>query len=555
MDAIVSAARQRFGIPDTVDTSAYPSLNAMFLHAVRSYPDKPAFTSLGYTLSFGELGRLSAEFAAYLQRHTNLVRGDRIAIQLPNLIQYPVVLFGALRAGLVVVNTNPLYTAREIEHQFQDSGVKALVVLANVAHTAAEVLQNTDIQQVIVTELADLHPAPRRWLINGAARYIKRMVPAFRFSKQVSLRKALALGRGASHREYQPAPDELAVLQYTGGTTGVAKGAELSHANLVANTLQCSLMFNTYGFGECTELMVVPLPLYHIYSFTLAMILLHSGNHMVLIPNPRDTDSLVKEMGRWPMTAFSGLNTLFVALCKHPKFAQVDFSRVRMTVSGGMALTAGAANEWRRITGTEIYEGYGLTETSPVVTVNPGGGNRQGSIGIPLPATWVKVIDEAGQALPTGEPGELCVRGPQVMKRYWRRPEETAKVLDAEGWLRTGDMAVIGEDGYVRIVDRKKDMIVVSGFNVYPNEVEDVLSQHPDVVEAAVVGVPDPVAGERIKAFVVPARDGVDPEALRAHCHAELAGYKVPKLIEFRADLPKSNVGKVLRRELRDGTA
>ena len=552
--SVIDEARARLGIPQQLERlDDYRSVLDLFDHAVQSYPDRPAFTSLGHTLTFAELNRLVDRFAVWLQQRPELEPGDRVAIQLPNLVQYPVVLFGVLRAGLVAINTNPLYTPKELEHQLNDAGAKALVVLANVAATAQHVLPRTRVRVVVTTELADLHAPLQRWVINSVARYIKRMVPPFQIDGAVPLRSAL-LAKGQVRR-HPSAPGDLAILQYTGGTTGVAKGAMLSHRNLIANTLQGTAMFATYGVQPGREIFVLPLPLYHIYSFILSMVMLSAGNHCVLIPNPRDLPSLVREMKRWRFTGFAGLNTLFVALEQHDGFRELDFSQLKVTISGGMALATTTAQHWQTLTGHPIYEGYGLTETSPVVTINPGNNNQIGTIGLPVPGTEVKVIDDAGKTLPSGEAGELCVRGPQVMLGYWQRAEETRNTVDGDGWLRTGDIAVIRDDGYLKIVDRKKDMVVVSGFKVYPGEVEEVLSQHPDVREAAVVGVPDEHSGEAVLAVVVPRRAGVTEAEIRAFCHDRLTGYKVPRRVEFRTDLPKSAVGKVLRRELRDEIA
>jgi len=549
---IIEQARARLGIADTIPLERYGNVLDLFDEAVGLYADRPAFSSVGRTLTFREVDQYSRRFAAFLQQQPQLQPGDRVAIQLPNLVQYPVVLFGVLRAGLVAVNTNPLYSATEMEHQLNDAGAKALVVLANVAHTAAEVLPRTDVRVVIVTEIADLHAPLKRTLMNFAVRYVKRMVPAFHIPDAIAFTEALRVGAVANLNPARPKPMDLAILQYTGGTTGVAKGAMLSHRNLIANTLQGSAMFATYGIETGRETFIVPLPLYHIYSFILSMIMFTSGNHCVLVPNPRDLKSLVAEMRRNPFTGFCGLNTLFVALNQRADFARLDFSRLKATISGGMALTTGAAQEWKRLTGSVVYEGYGLTEASPVVSVNPGNDNQPGTIGVAVPQTQVRILDEDDREQGVGEPGELCVRGPQVMLGYWQRDDETRRVLDEEGWLRTGDIAVVREDGFIKIVDRKKDLIVVSGFKVFPGEVEDVVSRHPDVAECAAIGVPDEHSGEAVKVFVVLRRPGLTEQALREFCHQYLTGYKVPRQVEFRKDLPKSNVGKVLRRQLRD---
>lgn len=515
----------------------------------KKYPNNSAFSCMGQTLTYGDLDRLSKQFASYLQHHTNLEEGDRIAIQLPNVLQYPVVVYGAIRAGLVVVNTNPLYTAREVKHQFNDSGAKALVVLSNIADVAAKVIEETQVEQVIVTDIADMHSPLKRTLMNFAVKHIKKMVPEFRFQNQVSLRDALAKGTEPCRPVVKDIHD-VAVLQYTGGTTGVAKGAMLTHNNLVANMEQL-LSHVGDDIKEGEECAIAPLPLYHIYAFTSnCMALAMTGNHSVLIPNPRDIPAFINEVKKHKFTSLVGINTLFTALARNPEFRKIDLSSLRHTASGGMALTEDAANHWKELTGVMPAEGYGLTETSPVVSSNPSNAIQRGTVGTPVPGTEVKVVDAEGVRQPSGEPGELCVKGPQVMKGYWQRPEATAEVLDEEGWLRTGDMAVIQEDGYIRIVDRKKDMIIVSGFNVFPNEIEDVICQHPKVVEAAAIGVEDEKSGEVVKLFVV--RDGdLNEQQVIDYCRENLTAYKVPKHIEFREELPKSAVGKILRKDLR----
>ena len=519
--------------------------------AFQRYSDLPSFSSLGRTLSYRELDQLSAHFAAYLQQELKLQPGDRIAVQLPNLIQYPVVVFGALRAGLVVVNTNPLYTANEMQHQFNDAGVKALVVYAGCGERVEKILPATQIKHLITTEVADLHSPIKRWLLNTVVKHVKKLVPAYSLPGAITLRQALALGSEHQHLPATPGPEDVAVLQYTGGTTGVAKGAMLTHGNLVANYLQLARHFGDF-IGESKETFIGPLPLYHIYAFTMhCMLLLGSGNHSVLIPNPRDIPGFVKELKKWKFTGFAGLNTLFVALCSNKEFAQLDFSTLKFTASGGMALTTAAANRWQQITGCQILEGYGLTETSPGVTFNQPGTVQLGTIGTPLPLTDLKVLDEDDHSLPSGQPGELYIRGPQVMKGYWQQPAETTLVMTADGWFRSGDMAIIQEDGFVRIVDRKKDMIIVSGFNVYPNEIEDVVCNMPEVRECAAIGVPDERTGEAVKLFVVSHSEKLSLEQIQSYCRERLTPYKIPKQIEFCDDLPKSNVGKVLRRALK----
>ncbi len=541
------------GIAAEIDPDRYPNIQTVLHEACQRFADQPAFSNLGHTLSYGELYELSSAFAAWLQEHTDLAPGERIAIQLPNLLQYPVAVFGALRAGLVVVNTNPLYTAREMEHQFNDSGAKALVCLANMAHLAEQVLPHTGIRHVVVTEVGDLLAPLKRLLVNGVVRYVKKLVPTYSLPQAVKFTEVLARGRGRPLREAQPKAAEVAVLQYTGGTTGVAKGAMLTHRNLIANMLQCQALMAD-NLGEGCEVLITPLPLYHIYAFTFhCMAMMLMGNHNVLITNPRDLSAMVGAMARCKFSGFVGLNTLFVALCNHEGFRRLDFSALKLTISGGMALQQAAAERWEDITGCAICEGYGLTETSPVVSVNPRQHNQPGTIGIPMPSTLCKVIDAAGNDLGLGVPGELCVKGPQVMKGYWQRPEATAEVLDVDGWLKTGDIAVIQPDGYLRIVDRKKDMILVSGFNVYPNELEEVLASLPGVQLGAAIGVPDDKTGEAVKLFVV-RKPGAEltAEQVLAHMRANLTGYKVPRQIEFCDSLPVSNVGKILRRELRD---
>ncbi len=527
------------------------TLADVFAQSCKQFADCKAFSCMGQTLTYADLDHLSGRFAAYLQQHTDLQPGDRIAVQLPNILQYPVVVFGALRAGLVVVNTNPLYTAHEIKHQLNDSGARALVVLANIAKNAAAIVKETQVKHVLVTELADLHPPLKRVLLNFAVKHLKKMVPPFHFPQQMSLNKALSLPR-EPWAPVSQTPDDVAVLQYTGGTTGVAKGAMLTHRNLVANMEQLNERMKDV-FRPCKELYIAPLPLYHIYSFTIhCTSAVAMGNHSLLIPNPRDIPGLIKSMKGQPFTYFVGLNTLFNALMRNPDFSKLDFSHLRLTCSGGMALTAETAKHWHEITQAPISEGYGLTETSPVVSTNPLGNVQQGTVGIPLIDTEVKVIDEHNTTLPSGEAGELCVRGPQVMKGYWQRPEATAEVIDSEGWFKTGDIAVIQPDGFIKIVDRKKDMINVSGFKVFPNEVEDALSSHPDIVEIAVVGIPDGQGSEIVKAFIVTANPSLTVEQVRKFAKETLTAYKVPHLIEFRKELPKTNVGKILRRELRD---
>ncbi|MBL0951341.1 MAG: long-chain fatty acid--CoA ligase [Pseudomonas sp.] len=541
------------GVAAEINPDQYPNILAVLKESCQRFADKPAFSNLGKTLTYGEIYKLSGDFAAYLQKHTNLKPGDRIAVQLPNVLQYPVVVFGAMRAGLVVVNTNPLYTAREMEHQFNDSGAKALICLANMAHLAEQVVPKTGVKTVIVTEVGDMLPTFKRLLVNFVIKHVKKMVPAYNLPHAVKLNDALAKGRGQSFSEANPSNADIAVLQYTGGTTGVAKGAMLTHRNLVANMLQVKELMGA-NLNEGCEVLIAPLPLYHIYAFTfhcMAMMLI--GGHNILLTNPRDLPSVIKDLAKYRFTGFVGLNTLFVALCNNEDFRKLDFSSLKLTVSGGMALQLATAERWKEVTGCAICEGFGMTETSPVATVNPFSAIQLGTIGIPLPSTLCRIINDDGQELAIGEIGELCVKGPQVMKGYWQRQEATDEILDADGWLKTGDIGLIQEDGYLRIVDRKKDMILVSGFNVYPNELEDVLATLPGVLQCAAIGVPDEKSGEAIKVFVVvKPGESVTKEQVMEHMRANLTGYKVPKDVEFRDVLPTTNVGKILRRELRD---
>lgn len=538
-------------VPFTIDVEAYDSVLDVFHESCKQFADKPAFSNMGRTLTYRELDQYSAAFAAYLQNETDLKPGDRIAVQMPNLLQYPVAVFGALRAGLVVVNTNPLYTAREMTHQFNDSGAKALVALANFGNLVQDVVPQTGIKHVIITEVGDMLPGFKRLLTNFVVRKVKKMVPEFNIPGAIRFTDVLSRGKRSKFTEATPHRSDVAVLQYTGGTTGVAKGAMLTHGNLVANLLQMKAILTNFEQGK--EIMIAPLPLYHIFAFTVCCLgMMEMGGHAILITNPRDLPGFVKELAKWKFTSFAGLNTLFVALMNNADFRKLDFSALKTTAAGGMAMQHHAAEEWERITGCRVSEGFGMTETSPVVTMNPPGHVQIGTIGMPVPNTEVKTVDDNGVETLIGEPGEICVRGPQVMKGYWQRPESTAETIDAEGWLKTGDVGIIQPDGYIRIVDRKKDMILVSGFNVYPNEIEEVAVGHEGVLESAAVGVADDKSGEAVKLFVVKKDPALTSESLMAHMRANLTGYKVPRHIVFRDDLPKTPVGKILRRELRD---
>jgi len=548
------------GVPNEIDMGGYRSVVDVFERACRQHADRPAFTNMGVTLNYADLERHSAAFAAWLQNHTDLKPGDRIAVQMPNLLQYPIAVFGAPRAGLIVVNTNPLYTVREMRHQFRDAGARALVYLNTFGKQVQEVLADTEIEYLIEAQIGDLLPSLKGLLVNTAVKHVKKMVPAYNLPQAVSFKRLLREGAGAGLRPVSLALEDIAVLQYTGGTTGVAKGAMLSHGNLVANMQQVKAnmqQLDAQGhpvIREGQEVMIAPLPLYHIYAFTVnCMCMMVTGNHNVLITNPRDINAFVKELQRWQFSGFLGLNTLFVALMSHPEFGKIDFSRLKGTNSGGTALMSAVAERWKSLTGCTVMEGYGLTETSPVVCANPHGEkSRLGTVGLPVPGTQLKVIDEAGNTLPLGERGELCVKGPQVMLGYWQRPEATAEVLDAEGWLRTGDIAVIDAEGFVSIVDRKKDLIIVSGFNVYPNEIEEVVMAHPKVAVCAAIGVQDEKSGEAVKLFVVPSAPDLTEAELHAYCRENFTGYKMPRHYVFRESLPMTPVGKILRRELRD---
>ena len=542
------------GVPEQIDVSQYASVPAVLEEAFTRFSDRPAFASFGRQLSYGQIDEMSRQFAGYLTGVLKLGKGDRIAIMMPNVLQYPIALFGALRAGLVVVNTNPMYTARELKHQLEDAGARAIVVLDNFAGTLQHVVAETQVQHVITTGIGDLLGFPKGPLINFVLKHVKKMVPAFDLPQAVRFRDALA--RGAAH-PLQPVTlthDDIAFLQYTGGTTGVAKGAMLTHGNMVANMLQAAAWIGTDLVKPGEEVIITALPLYHIFSLTAnGLVFMRLGGLNWLITNPRDMPGFAKELRKSGFTALTGVNTLFNGLLNTPGFSELDFSKLHLTLGGGMAVQRAVAERWKKITGCTLAEAYGLTETSPAVCINPLDLKEyNGSIGLPVPSTNVAIWSEDGTPLPVGEVGELMVHGPQVMKGYWNRPDETAKVLGADGWLHTGDIAKMDANGYFYIVDRKKDMILVSGFNVYPNEVEDAVMAHPGVLEVAAVGVPDEHSGEVVKLFVVRKDPNLTEEALKQFCRENLTGYKRPKLIEFRDSLPKSNVGKILRRELRD---
>jgi long-chain acyl-CoA synthetase len=544
------------GIPAQIDVDEFGSVVAVLQGSLEKYRDKPAFSNLGKSLTYADVDRLSKQFAAYLLGELKLKKGDRVAIMMPNCLQYPIATFGVLRAGLTVVNTNPMYTARELRHQLVDSGAAAIVVLDNFGATVAEVVGDTSLKQVITTGLGDMLPFPKGAIVNFVLKHVKKMVPDYRIEGAVRFRDALTMGQMHPLPDVAIGHDDIAFLQYTGGTTGVAKGAMLTHRNLVANMQQASAWIGTnVRYGD--EAIVTALPLYHIFALTAnGLVFMKFGGHNHLITNPRDMPGFVKELKSIKFTAITGVNTLFNGLLNTPGFDQIDFSGLHLTLGGGMAVQRAVAERWKQVTGCTLVEAYGLTETSPAACINPMDlAEYNGSIGLPVPSTDACLKDEDGKRVGVGEVGELCIKGPQVMKGYWQRPEETAKVIDAEGWLHTGDMARMDEKGYFYIVDRKKDMILVSGFNVYPNEVEDVIAMMPGVLEVAAVGVPDEKSGEAVKVFIVRKDPSLTVEQVKAFCKENLTGYKQPRYVEFRTDLPKTNVGKILRKELREPAA
>ena len=541
------------GVPATIDVHEFPNLGALFERSVASFGDRVAFINMGRGITYRRLDELSARFAAYLQQCLKLPRGARVALMMPNVLQYPVCLFGALRAGYTVVNVNPLYTARELAHQLNDSGADAIVILDNFAHTLQQVLPQVAVKNVVVTSLGEMLGVPRGWLVNFVVRHVKKMVPAWDIPQAVRFSDALAQGAAQTLQPVEVGHDDLAFLQYTGGTTGLAKGAMLTHGNIIANLQQAHAWLQPFLISG-RETIITALPLYHIFALTAnCLTFMKVGATNVLITNPRDIRGFVCELRRHRFTILTGVNTLFNALLNHPRFARLDFSHLHITLGGGMAVQPSVAQRWRQVTGKPLIEAYGLTETSPAVAINPLNVEEfSGSIGVPISSTEVAIRDDEGRDLPAGEAGELCVRGPQVMKGYFNRPEETAQVMMADGFLRTGDIAVMDEKGFFYIVDRKKDMVVVSGFKVYPNEVESVISMMPGVLEVAVIGVPDARSGEAVAAFVVKRDAALTAEDVIAHCHENLTNYKVPHVVEFRSELPKTSVGKILRRALRD---
>ncbi|WP_165088910.1 AMP-binding protein [Neisseria yangbaofengii] len=541
------------GVAHEIDITRYQSIIDVFQKSVAKFGDKPAFQNMGKSLSYNETAKLATNFASYLQNVLKLQRGGRVAIMMPNLLQYPVALFGILQAGLVVVNTNPLYTPRELEHQLKDSGATTIIVLENFANTLELVLPRTDIKHVIIASVGEMFGAIKGSLINFVLRKIKKMVPEYRIANTITFQTALKQGAAQTFRPVELNRGDTALLQYTGGTTGVAKGAMLSHGNICANMMQASEWIkNLLRQGE--EVVIAALPLYHIFALTVnLMIFSNAGSKIILITNPRDMKGFIGDMKKERISVFVGVNTLFNGLVNRPEFTEIDFSNLKLTLGGGMATQRAVAEKWKKITGTPIVEAYGLTECSPGVCCNPLNIEAySGGIGLPVPSTEVELRDGDGKLVPQGQPGEMWVRGPQVMKGYWNRPQDTAKAMDNKGFIETGDIAVMDEKGWFKLVDRKKDLIVVSGFNVYPNEIEEVVAHHDKVLEVACIGVPNEKTGEALKVFVVKKDDSLTKEELIDFCRTELTAYKVPKDIEFRDELPKSNVGKILRRELRD---
>ncbi len=539
-------------VPADLPVGEFSTLQALLQDRFSQYRDLPAFSCMGATRTFGDIDTQSRAMAAYLLSHLKLQKGDRVAVMMPNLHQYIITMSAVLRSGLVMVNVNPLYTARELLHQLQDSGAKVLVVLENFAHVVEEVQKQHKVPHVILTSIGDLFPQPKRAVVNFVIRKVKKLVPAFSLPNSVLFTQMLQTGQSLSYTSPQLESHDLAFLQYTGGTTGVSKGAMLSHGNLIANISQAYLWLKP-SLGKKQEVLITALPLYHIFSLTVSLAYFSFGAFNVLIPNPRDMKAFLRELRTHPFTAFGGVNTLFNALLNHPDFASLDFSHFRLALGGGMAVQTAVANKWKQVTGVALTQAYGLTETSPAVCINPLNLDTfTGSIGIPLSSTWVSIRDDAGQEVQLGSPGEIWVKGPQVMQGYWQRPKETQEVLTADGWLKTGDIAIMDKSGFVTIIDRKKDMIIVSGFNVYPNEIEDVVANHAQVKEVAVVGVSDGKSGEAVKIFIVRKDLNLTEAQVREYCKQHLTGYKVPKYVEFRDDLPKSNVGKVLRRCLKD---
>ncbi|QIL84712.1 long-chain-fatty-acid--CoA ligase FadD [Vibrio sp. HDW18] len=540
-------------VPETINPDQYLSLVEMFEQSVQKYADQPAFMNMGVVMTFRKLEERSRAFAAYLQNELKLKQGDRVALMMPNLLQYPVALLGILRAGMIAVNVNPLYTPRELEHQLNDADARAIVIVSNFANTLEQIVAKTKVKHVVLTSLGQMLPRAKGTLVDFVVKYVKGMVPKYDLPGAISMRKALYKGRRLQYVKPMMSGDDIAFLQYTGGTTGVAKGAVLTHRNMVANVLQAK---GAYGpvLQEGRELVVTALPLYHVFALTVnCLLFIEMGGRNLLITNPRDIPGFVKELQKYPFTAITGVNTLFNALVNNEDFHELDFKHMKLAVGGGMAVQRAVAERWKKTTGVHLLEGYGLTECSPLVTGNPYNlSDYTGAIGLPVPSTEVRIVDDEGNVLANDQVGELQVRGPQVMQGYWQRPEATKEVLSEDGWLATGDIVKFDEQGLLYLVDRKKDMILVSGFNVYPNEIEDVVALHGKVLEVAAIGQPNDVAGELVKIYVVKRDPSLSKDELISHCRQYLTGYKVPKQVEFRDELPKTNVGKILRRVLRE---
>ena len=540
------------GVPYDINPNEYSSINDVIEVGFTKFKNNPAFHNMGTTLTYEEIDRLSLKFASYLQNDLHLQKGDRVALMMPNILQYPIALFGVLRAGLVAVNVNPLYTPRELEHQLKDAGAKAIVIFANSANVLEKVIASTPVKTVIVTEVGDMLKFPKNYIVNFVLKHVKKMVPAFSIPNAVSFKEVIAKGDAQKFKKVDVKLDDIAFLQYTGGTTGVAKGAILTHKNIVANMVQARAWIKNL-ITDGKEIIITPLPLYHIFSLTANCFIFNSvGALNVLITNPRDIPGFVKELQKWKFTSITGVNTLFNGLLNNEEFRKLDFSHLKVTLGGGMAVQKAVAERWKEVTGRPLIEAYGLTETSPAACINPMSlKDYNGFIGLPIPSTEIEIKDDNGKTLPLGEIGEICIRGPQVMAGYYNRPEETAKVMTVDGFFKTGDLGFMNEMGYSKIVDRKKDMILVSGFNVYPNELEDVIVQNSKVLECAAIGIPDEKSGEVVKVFVVKKDESLTQDELMKFCREHLTSYKVPKMIEFRKELPKSNVGKILRKDLR----
>ena len=540
------------GISTTIDPDIYSSLAQLSGDVFKKFSSLPAFHNMGTTLTYAELDEKSRKFASFLQNNLGLIPGDRVALMMPNILQYPVALFGVLRAGMVAVNVNPLYTARELEHQLQDSGAKAIVIFANTAHILETVLDKTPVKHVMVTSIGDFLNFPKNYIVNFVLKNVKKMVPDYNLPRAISMKEAVETGDANKYKVPNLKGTDIAFLQYTGGTTGVSKGAVLTHRNIIANLSQAKAWIE-HAIEEGKEIIITALPLYHIFSLTANCLAFTSiGALNILITNPRDIPGFVKEMSKWKFTAITGVNTLFNALLNNEDFAKLDFSTLKVSLGGGMAVQKAVADRWKQITKAPLIEAYGLTETSPAACMNPMDLKEfNGMIGLPISSTIVVLKDDNGVDVALGEAGEICIKGPQVMQGYWQRPGETAEVFTPDGFLKTGDIGVMNEDGFVKIVDRKKDMILVSGFNVYPNEVEDVVAHHPKVLECAAIGIPDDKSGEAVKLFIVKKDESLTSEEMRSYCKENLTAYKVPKIVEFRKELPKTNVGKILRKDLR----